>query len=168
MTITTTKAYRTWRQRLAAPTIEHGSVIQLCRNIYPGTKGAARHGRNTTLEDWECTQLIDQLTARIAEDHGPRATEQNEQRGRDWLNEYARRLGLPPASELRYLDIVEMRLNGFYVYDEVHDRWGYRVEAAPIWRALFPDGTVLRYAPTAWQSSLSGAKQNLWWEVIRP
>mgnify|MGYP006921290834 CR=1 FL=1 len=163
MTATPTKAYKTWRARLAGPTIGHGFVIQLARGIYPASRGAMMQGRHSSLTETECRELIDQLHARVKVDGGIRAEPQNEERGRHWLNEYARRMGLP--MDRRYLDIVEFRLVGFHRYWEDHTRYGYRIDAAPIWHASWADGTWIEYAPTAWQGSLSSKLPPLWWQV---
>lgn len=156
---TPTKAYRTWRQRLAAPTIGHGSVIQLCRNIYPGSIGCRRLGKNSALTEAECEELISAFRARVKLDGGPRATPQKEELGRNWLNEYARRLGLPRDPAHPYLEITEFHLVGIHVYD----MWDDNVDAAPIWRAFWADGAHLDYAPTAWQSSFKAKLPKLWW-----
>lgn len=163
MTTTATKAYREWRRRLAEPTIGHGHVIQLARGIYPRSRGAVSGGHRSALTEQECRDLIAQLHARVKVDGGIRATPGKEEQGRNWLNEYARRMGLP--SDRRYLDIVEFRLVGFYRYGEDDGGWGYRIDAAPIWHATWPDGRWIEYAPTAWQGGLGSALPKLWWQV---
>lgn len=158
------QAYRTWRQRLAAPTISHGSVIQLYNNIYPGSIGAQRNGKKSALTDDECVELMRTFRSRVAVDGGPRATPDKEELGRHWLNEHARRLGLPISAEHPYLAIETFHLVGLHEYDRFDDRWGLRVSAAPIWRAYWADGSFIGYAPTAWQGSLSSKLPKLWWE----
>lgn len=158
------KAYRTWRQRLAAPTISHGSVIQLCRNIYPGSVGCVRYGKNSAVTDDECVELMRAFHARVKLDGGPRAMPDKEGLGRHWLNEYARRMGLPTGPR-RYLDIVEFRLVELHIYDRWDDGWGPRVDAAPVWRGFWSDGAYIDYAPTAWQGGLSAKLPPLWWEM---
>lgn len=162
-TATPTKAYREWRRRLAEPTIGHGHVIQLARGIYPHSRGAMFGGHRSALTEQECRDLIAQLHARVKVDGGIRATPDKEELGRNWLNEYARRMGLP--GDRRYLDIVEFRLVGFYRYGEDDGGWGYRIDAAPIWHATWPDGRWIEYAPTAWQGGLSSKLPKLWWQV---
>lgn len=162
MTITATKAYRTWRQRLAAPTIGHGSVVQLCRNIIPVALGYDGGGKRTVMTDAETVDLLEQLRERWRTDGGPRAEPQKEDLGREWLTKYQFTHGLPRRD---YMSIVEFRLAGFHFYDRWSDAYGEHADIAPVWRAKWddPDVMPLCYAPAAWQSRRKG--DALWWDV---
>lgn len=153
----TTKIFKTWVDRLAQDTIPHHQVIQLARTIVPLAKGERPGGKRTALEPSEARDLVRMLRARAVSDGGIRATPDNEERGRIWLRANRKRLGLPEAD---YQSIIEFRLIGFYAYETER-----ATHYEPIWRCLFPDGSVLDYAPGAWQRSLAGKKgrPDAWW-----
>lgn len=157
----TTAIYRSWVERVTNPTIAHGSVIQLARNVYPLSRGYDPQGKRSALEELEAVDIIDTLhdRARLG-DGGPRAEAKNEERGRKWLADFERRLGLP---HLDWAHIDTFRLVGFHVYWEADDRYGRRMDAAPIWRCHWRDQPYLDYAPTAWQSTASTKDRDFWW-----
>lgn len=150
------KQLKVWLERVNAPTISHHQVIQLARCVYPMSRGARAGGKASNLEPDEAREIIQAIFHRARLGTGVRATPDNEQRGRDWLNENRRKLELP---DVDYLSIVDFRLVGFHIYGE--DRWG--MNCAPIWRCSFPDGSQLDYAPTAWQASMMKEKRQFWW-----
>lgn len=153
----TTRIFQTWVDRLVQQTIPHHQVIQLVRTIVPLAHGERPGGKRTSLEASEARDLIRMVKARVTSDGGIRATPDNEERGRDWLYANRKRLGLPPAD---FRSILEFRLVGFHPY-----RTERTTHYEPIWRCLFPDGSVLDYAPGAWQRSLAGKKgrPDVWW-----
>lgn len=153
----TTRIYRTWVERLSEQTIPHHQVIQLARAVVPLANAEPARGKRTALEPDEAALLLNIIRNRVRVDGGIRATPENEERGRDWLQANRKRLGLPGAD---FRSILEFRLIGFHPY-----RTERTTHYEPIWRCLFPDGSVLDYAPGAWQRSLAGKKgrPDVWW-----
>lgn len=152
-----TAIHRTWMRRIAEPRIEHHHVIQLVRCVYPLSRGQRPGGHRTALVRAEAGEIVAELMRRRAVDGGIRATDENEARGRSWLTENRRRLKLP---DVDFRSILEFRLVGFHEYES---EFGFHVE--PAWRCLFPDGSMLDYAPGAWQRGLAGRKgrPDAWW-----
>lgn len=156
-----TDIFRTWLDRVEQERIGHHQVIQLTRAIWPLSRGFEPAGKRTSMRKAEAQAIVMRLQQRHRQGNGIRATDDNEERGRQWLRSNQRRFGLP--MDFDPLTIIEFRLVGFHIY--AHDNRWNTVAGAPVWRAYLPDGRTFDYAPTAWQASMRKDAPPLWWRM---
>lgn len=146
-----TQIAKTWNARLDTGTLTKGQIGQVVQAIYPMAAGYSPGGKRTNLTESEAEAIYTRI-----EQGDIRVTEEQARQGRDWLSRYWKRLHMP---EMDYATITHFRFAGA-------ECSGYRT-FAPIYWAYFPDGRVLAYIPTAWQSQAWNGAPDLptWWFI---
>lgn len=134
---------RKWLERIDAPEITRGMILQLQTCILPRAMGYERAGRPLSLDARECEVVLGWLEKRVNEDGGPKVTEKQAKFGRHWCATTGVKQGMPKVD----YDAIEcFRLADVIAVDENT----YRAICAPVYDAYFTDGSVLRYHTLAW------------------
>lgn len=152
--------YDTWVRRATTdPAWTYGTIRQFVNAIVPRSAGCTRGGARTNITPDEAVEIIRLFELRRNRDGGPLVESDQAKKGRDWLSNYHRRLGL--RTDIDYQAITEFRLSGFDVLDET----SWRMVVAPIYTAYWPDGTRLTYTAIPWQSGGSDRHDFRWQEA---
>lgn len=160
------KIYKVWLEHVEAPAIERGKIRQFCVGIVPISMGygqfdASGHrrycGMKTNLTPADCMDIVERFDARVERDGGPLATRDQAELGRKWLTDSWKHYRMP---ELDYSTIECFRFANVIVVTE--NQW--RAVVIPEYDCCFPDGSVLRYAPTSWMSDAHSKYLDWNWE----
>lgn len=142
------KAFKVWMGRVEAPELTRGQIRQFCAAIVPRSMGYEFGGHRTALSSQDCQDIVEAFDSRAERDGGPLVTSEQAEIGRRWLIGQWKRAGMP---DLDYSTITCFRFVNGLVVDENR----YRATVVPQYDAVFPDGRVLRYAPTSWMTTNS-------------
>lgn len=152
------KIYNTWCDRIGAGTMEASYIRQFKDAIaLPVLTGERPGGKRTALNDSDRFELHTLFTNRVTRDGGPKVTEAQAERGRRWLNNYWKRIGMP---EVDYLAIQCFRFVGVQIFNQ-DSRW--HSTAYPVYECDWGDEFArLRYVPIPWQAD-GPPTAEFWW-----
>lgn len=142
----TTKAFKTWTERLDSGTLSKSEIAQFAAAVVPIAQGYDAGGRRTNLTQPEAQQLRDRLrTVPVY------LTDSHTEQGATWLRKHGRKvLGLTD-------EMAEAVAEEDFIF-----LWnGYVVDGCtrhPVWTVVFEDGRQFRYWYAPWVSGedLSG------------
>lgn len=145
--MSTTRAYRLWLGRVLHDDVwEHGKIRQWCKAIYNLAENGEQGGFRTNLTETEAQQLVAEFQSRWPDRFdGPLVNEDQAEIGRNWLATKGVKFGL--RKDIDWRTITHFRFVDVYTYDG-----GYRCYCTPVYAGFLPNGDVIRYHATPWQT----------------
>lgn len=164
-----TRSYRTWRDRLTEPIWGEGWIRQWRHAIWPISYAGdinAAGGHAIRIDLHEAHDLVERFERRAAAGTAPLVTEEQAEKGRQWLARYARRLGVegplpnvgPPLELPDFNGIDHFRFVDVAIYRETQ----WRIDTMSVYRAVWPDGLTFTYNAAAWQSGRDRGLDYTW------
>jgi len=146
------RMYQVWLDRVLDDSISEGHIQQFKNAVWPRASDGPHSdgGRKMNMTREEAAAIVAAFRRRVAKDGGPLVEGGQAEKGRQYLQRHAKRLGLP--TDINYLEITHFRLAGVHVVDQ--NQW--RMTTAPVYEAYWPDGRVLRYWVGPWTARTYG------------
>lgn len=146
-----------WMDRVCAPEMSHGLILQMQTCIVPRASGYDRAGRRFSLDQDDCADIVEAFDNRVLWTGGPKVTDEQAEVGRRWLCSTGHRHGMP---KINYHDIDHFTLVDFVTADKN----SFRMIVGAVYHAHWPDGAVMRYAPMPWVNG-GGVE---WYWITKP
>lgn len=151
-----TRLYKTWCERFNTG-VTNAQAVRFCKGPFLQAIGEQTMRGHTSMTTDECRSLLARVQMGV-----PVAGQSNSvgfngddaERGRQWLARNAKRFGFP---QLAWDTITHFT----FVNVHIHDRspHGYWIDARPVYRAHFPDGSTFDYSPSPWQAGMTAARR---------